>query len=346
MLTVFNAGNGDSILIRCPIGDILVDTGPARVKHGPNLIGRDLTVMLSHSHSDHIGGLPSVIRKNRVQKILIPYYLPEIIAISSFIKRIFKTSTKSLNWKMINNIGGRLLCDGDTIAPCIEVFNPPRDANDFHFFGEHSDFTIQKALAVLRQNDFVLDFDGIENYETPIVAESFEANHGKYQENARRLVHRFFITLANTLRGNSWEKKKFLFGRHFNLTANQASIVMKLSCMNETVLFTGDADENVFQRLISMNKKIQARILKIPHHGSRENMSLSILSRINPEIAIISHNNRKHGNSLDTHPHLETINMLDLLNIETFYTNPVIKKRVTIKDGSNGKTYRGIIEFT
>ena len=125
-------------------------------------------------------------------------------------------------------------------------------------------------------------------------------------------MHLFFIKMSTYLQGVPRESINYYLERQIELTSNQSSVAFIYNHpQNNRWLFTGDIDETVFARLISSKVDISAKYLKVPHHGSRMNLSLQVLKSINPEVAIISHNNGRHGRSKDTHPHTEVIDMLD-----------------------------------
>lgn len=78
LVTVFDIGQGDAILIRTPNGsDILIDGGPPNggivEKLGSALppADRDLElVIVTHPDADHVGGLPSVAARYRIDRVI------------------------------------------------------------------------------------------------------------------------------------------------------------------------------------------------------------------------------------------------------------------------------------
>ncbi len=94
--------------------------------------------------------------------------------------------------------------------------------------------------------------------------------------------------------------------KNVDLDANGLSIVQLLTYGNFSAMFTGDAILNGSMDIDRID------ILKVPHHGSRNNMDSNFLSSIKPELAVIqSGKNNRYG-----HPHKETLNILSQLGIK------------------------------
>jgi len=90
---------------------------------------------------------------------------------------------------------------------------------------------------------------------------------------------------------------------------NQDSLILKISHENINILLTGDSSE--------IPENIQAQILKVPHHGSRNASNSFYLSQVQPKIAIIC-----VGKDNDFgHPALETLHDLDLFGVNTYRTD-------------------------
>lgn len=351
MLTVFNVGQGDAFFLKpdfvCKFGQppLLVDTGPSAAKVADRIGEEKLAVLITHSHADHIGGLSRVLRRKAISELFVPYYLPEMVRINQYLRRFSKVKLKNLNWPLLLRKKIIPVAEGDKLCEHLTVLNPPRYPNQFIFVNERSELEILDALNIFRELNIDLPQEEIINYLTPLPLRQDEEDN-EYQLLARQFVHRFFISLADSLRQQQFKAVSYEINRHIELTANQASVVFKFHDRNGKWLFTGDADETVFDRLISQGIDISAKYLKVPHHGSRGNLTRAILEKIDPEYAIVSHANRAFGRSLDPHPHHEIIDLLDRCGVQTYYTNPVIKNKVQIRTAIHGATADGAIFFS
>lgn len=94
--------------------------------------------------------------------------------------------------------------------------------------------------------------------------------------------------------------------------ANNQSIVFRLRPKGDggtawSFLFTGDAQQDAWNMMLDRHQPedLQARVLKVPHHGSHRNGIIpEALNAINPEYCVVSVG-QKHGL-----PHAETLNLL------------------------------------
>ena len=129
---LFDVGQGESVLLRYPEGQtVLLDCGPESAARSLadslNRLGvkRIDTLLLSHSHTDHTGGLSYLLKKVKVGEVLLaghPSYYGQIpdVLVRRGVKYGYVTS------------GGALPCSASVRA---ELFNPPgntgaEDEND------------------------------------------------------------------------------------------------------------------------------------------------------------------------------------------------------------------------
>lgn len=69
---------------------------------------------------------------------------------------------------------------------------------------------------------------------------------------------------------------------------NANSVVMRLDYGSFSMLLTGDAEEQTEHRLLTKELNLEARVLKVGHHGSKYASAEDFLQRVKPEFAIIS----------------------------------------------------------
>ncbi len=96
---------------------------------------------------------------------------------------------------------------------------------------------------------------------------------------------------------------------------NNASIVARVVYNDKSILLTGDYEDE--EKLINKNYNIMSNILKVGHHGSNTANSLEFLKALNPDSAIISCGKDNKFN----HPHQQTLNIFDRLNVDLFRTD-------------------------
>lgn len=92
---------------------------------------------------------------------------------------------------------------------------------------------------------------------------------------------------------------------------NDYSVVIKCTYKNNSVLFTGDATENVEEEILTnYPNALKSNVLKVAHHGSRGSSSSEFLGKVDPTYAIISCGiDNSYG-----HPHSETLERLNSIN--------------------------------
>lgn len=91
---------------------------------------------------------------------------------------------------------------------------------------------------------------------------------------------------------------------------NDTSVVGIFVSKEVEILFTGDSDLKDVTGLRDID------VLKVPHHGSKNNISKEVLDIIKPEVAIISvGKNNSYG-----HPHKEVVEMLENAGAKIYRT--------------------------
>ncbi len=115
-----------------------------------------------------------------------------------------------------------------------------------------------------------------------------------------------------------------------NENYNNCSVSLKVTCNNNSFLFTGDAEKEVEQTLLNNNLDLSADVIKVPHHGSSTSSSIEFLRAVSPEYAVISCGRQNDYG----HPHKETMQSLRRLSVTTHRTDKQ-GTVVCVSDGNN-----------
>ena len=113
---------------------------------------------------------------------------------------------------------------------------------------------------------------------------------------------------------------------------NNESVVGRLVFGSFTMMLTGDAEKKEEQAILAAaGDRVQSRILKAGHHGSKTSSSADFLRAVRPEAALISCGaNNDYG-----HPHKETMKKYHTLKLDIYTT----AENGTITVTSDGKDY-------
>lgn len=372
VLTIYNVGQGDSMLLTSMASTtccfdrepLLIDCGLQKAKVH-SMIGatpKTIRVLITHADGDHIGGLYDVLAKHQVSRLYVPRYLPEMLRIEDYLR---KKAARKLPKLPKVSAGRRIeVAEGDFLCSHSLVMNPPKLAkNVLEKLGveDVSRSLIERAVTVLREHGLELDADKIMNYVPEPIDAAVEADGDPRSQSAkshfrerRKFFRGFFIYLArhletatDTLQVDAKTRDDFAptgnpatdraVSDAISFAANQVSIVFRYDG-STSILFTGDADTSVFARIKSHGHPLQADYLKVPHHGSRHNLDAASLAEVAPKIAVISHGNRRFARDPDSHPHMDTINLLNSHGVVVHYTNDVKKSGKVIAKAAKGST--------
>ena len=98
---------------------------------------------------------------------------------------------------------------------------------------------------------------------------------------------------------------------------NDTSIVLRIDYGKTSFLFTGDAEREAEQAILSTSADLSATVLKVGHHGSDTSTSYPFLREIMPKYAVISVGS---GNSYG-HPTEDTLSRLRDADVKVFRTD-------------------------
>jgi len=119
---------------------------------------------------------------------------------------------------------------------------------------------------------------------------------------------------------------------------NANSVVVRLDYGAFSMLLTGDAEEQTEQRFLSKDANLEAKVLKVAHHGSKYATSADFLRRVKPEIAIISCGEwNRYG-----HPNQGVLDRLKAANVKLYRTD--LQGEVTIT--TRGKDNDVVVKTT
>lgn len=110
---------------------------------------------------------------------------------------------------------------------------------------------------------------------------------------------------------------------------NNASIALIVYNGENSFLFTGDAEEEAENDLLTQNTSVRADVYQAGHHGSRTSSSIAFMQAVNPAYAVIS---CQEGNSYG-HPHAQTMNRFRERGMKVFRTDEQ-GSIIAVSDGS------------
>lgn len=98
---------------------------------------------------------------------------------------------------------------------------------------------------------------------------------------------------------------------------NDWSEVLLLTLGQNEFLFTGDIEKEASGAMLDIYKNLEADVVKVPHHGSKDALNERLYKYLTPEYAIISVGEKnRYG-----HPSLKTIGLLEKNGIKYFRTD-------------------------
>lgn len=347
MVTFYQCGHGDCAMIddvfnvngqQEPV-KLYIDLGPRSfaVPFNQNMSNADL--LITHSDNDHCCGRASFLTPNR---IFVPAFFVELEII--LLKLLHHNNTGLLS---ANNKGKFISVDEShqlEYSPNLkwDVFNPVKNKWGKWVSGLTItlDQVIDSVNGYLSDMQVDLDVDGF----IRVVRDARGYYNDRNSDVSDEEVRLFVIAVLYKIYCRSRQQKLSLnqavsFFKCYD--ANEYSIVFKyLDSSDTSFLFTGDAPSEVYARSYT-NKNVQARVLKVPHHGSATGIDIvnsvppsSIaLSNINPDFMVVS-----NANQNKTPP---SVGVLRFLNSQPgrllLMTNDFTKLSAL-----NGTTYSGV----
>ena len=156
-------------------------------------------------------------------------------------------------------------------------------------------------------------------------------------QNFRKAVEKHGVSLTVPKKGETFSLGSAeckILAVNSESDANNTSIVLRITFGDISFLFTGDAERETEQAILSGKQDIQSTVLKVGHHGSESSTGYLWLREVMPKYAVISvGKDNSYG-----HPTDEVLSRLRDAEVTTFRTD----MQGDISCVSDGKT----VEFT
>lgn len=271
-------------------------------------------------------------------------YFNDIVNNQLYLKSIieeqkFPIHTLKYDYKQI-----QMCCEGDMFCNHIKCLNPPYRINDEspysindgimekvirEVFDEGFANDIELYLNAYRNSHYLPDSILLRNlFIEPNNKEDLQSRERQSDDRKATLFFNFITKNIESIREFNSNPNRENYRKIFDIykqKSHDVCTILKLNYDGKSALLTGDASKKAFNRLINKGVDVEAHYLKVPHHGSSNNLDKNILDKINPKVAIISHNNRRFGKSKDTHPNWKTLYIIEKRNVSLIVTNDVIK---------------------
>lgn len=197
--------------------------------------------------------------------------------------------------KAMENDYRRLLYESGTLASKAKsVYNHPTDAS-------------RNLIDIARRNSHLVDNWnlGVDFVGIPIMIVGPTSKF--YQDSAYEMTLKF-AELEDESNAELYNEdevlddrkaKSIIDGEKEESPTNKSSLILLFHPKNHKFLFTGDAcSKSIHDAIDLFGENVTQCILKVPHHGSKHNLTTEVIDLLSPVSAVIScKGSRKHPNS-------------------------------------------------
>lgn len=163
----------------------------------------------------------------------------------------------------------------------------------------------------------VLNRIPVAEYWSPVMPEGWQGETEEYRL-VSQAISSHKVPVKNVLAGDTFSKDgiqlEVLSPQKPEKTDNDNSLVIRMTYHRKSILWMGDAEASVEEKLIAQNIDLDCDILKVGHHGSNTSTTAAFLKKASPEFAVISCGARRP-------PSQEVINRLESFGAQTFCTD-------------------------
>lgn len=306
---ILNVGDGDAIIIVAEKDNekllIVIDGGNktygnkvlTEVNHFCNTLGKEAPdlIICTHYDSDHIAGVITLVNefKNKIKKIWI--HKPKGV-----LKESLKTAPKVLNYiyykSGVLNFNEHVLYQNYLASP---------NYDDYRLVIE-SVGQLNELLGLIKLYNITSDepiankclYKGWEEIKVIGPTSDYYNSVFEKQENLLQIFQEEYydLILENNKRKifNHENPCELLKTKSQITPTNKASAIIRFDCEEGRYLFTADAGIESLKNTLGYPESIKnMKFLKIPHHGSNNNISKELIDLINPEIAFNSGKNHE-----------------------------------------------------
>lgn len=101
------------------------------------------------------------------------------------------------------------------------------------------------------------------------------------------------------------------------VSTNDYSVIVKVGNGSQSVLLTGDSEATAEHELVESGVDLQADVFQVSHHGSSTSNTIQYLSKVDPQVAVIS----VGANNTYGHPDATILDRLRNMGISTYETD-------------------------
>lgn len=275
-------------------------------------------VICTHHDKDHIGGLITVVEhyRNRIGKVWINNPAEHISSNAyQTLKESFRRQSAYKQYEVILES----LTNLDDFISLVDRIGIPRE-NALYGQG-----LFDGVIRVLGPSDdfYKTLLPGMENMDRYVSSEASYAYNSLFPNQNPNLLLESVSPCPIIDEENSTS------------ATNNSSVILEINARNKRFLFTGDAGVQAFEDVETRVSLAGIHWLDVPHHGSRRNLSSTLINTMSPTWALIS----AKGGKENKHPRKALVYCLRKHGAKVYCTCKGGNKHHTFGDFPNREGY-------